>query len=627
MSDSASRQQPKQQIIDQLKDVENVLVTVNRNPTVDELSAALGLTLLINKLNKHATAVFSGDIPLAITFLDPEKTFENTVDSLRDFIIALDKEKADHLRYKVDGDMVKIFITPYRTTISDKDLEFSQGDYNVEMVIAIGVQDEKDFDYALSDHGRIMHDAVVASIGNGSGQGKVGTIAWDDSRASSYSEMVATLADGLRQDRTLIDEQIATAFLTGIVAATERFSNERTTSQSMTVAAELMAAGANQQLIASQLESAEEIPSEPTPVEPTSPPEDEPVADDAADLKVERDDEEEAKDDEPVKDKQAPDGTISISHEKHGDVDEVARQTLKEQQAAATAKAEEELAQSLAASAKDVDKPTVADLQNDLKSAADDIDQSIEPPKVDEAILPPPTLPSDDADESDDDDDDDTPTFGGVLNATSEQAAEDKRRTEDADRNKTILSHDSSRYVGNPPASMPALNSYDNAPSDKDEAAPASEMAGSYDSSVTSKASPIQPLSDNLTLASDVKDEPVSGISSTPTAPTLADIDQQNRAASPYDDAQAAVAAALGQPPAEVSVNTDDAQPSATLPPLPPMPDFSTLPPLPNDAASLPPVPQTPEEMLASAIDAPATPPLPPAPGSDDPGQFRIPGQ
>ena len=86
----------QQQIIDEIKQVDNILVTVSRNPSVDALSAALGFTLMINKLSKHGTAIFSGDIPPAITFLDPQKTFENTVDSLRDFIIALDKEKADH---------------------------------------------------------------------------------------------------------------------------------------------------------------------------------------------------------------------------------------------------------------------------------------------------------------------------------------------------------------------------------------------------------------------------------------------------------------------------------------------------------------------------------------------------
>src|SRR5690348_15885535 len=117
----------RQQIIDKIKESSNILVTVSQSPSVDEVSAALGLTIMLNKLKKHATAVVSGDIPPAITFLDPTKTFENTVDSLRDFIIALDKEKADHLRYKVDGDVVKIFISPFRTTFTQDDLDFSQG--------------------------------------------------------------------------------------------------------------------------------------------------------------------------------------------------------------------------------------------------------------------------------------------------------------------------------------------------------------------------------------------------------------------------------------------------------------------------------------------------------------------
>ena len=177
------------QIVDKVKDSNNILVTVNTNPSVDELSAALGITLLLNKLDKHATAVFSGDVPPAIDFLKPDKTFENTVDSLRDFIIALDKEKADHLRYKVEGDMVKIFITPYRTTIHDKDLDFSQGDYNVETVLAIGVKSEKDLDHALESHGKILHDATVTSISL-SAPSNLGGIEWTDASASSYSEML-----------------------------------------------------------------------------------------------------------------------------------------------------------------------------------------------------------------------------------------------------------------------------------------------------------------------------------------------------------------------------------------------------------------------------------------------------
>ncbi len=249
----------RQQIVDSIKANSNILVTVSDSPSVDELSAALGLTILLNNLDKRATAVFSGAVPPAISFLEPAKTFEDTADSLRDFIIALDKEKADHLRYKVDGDVVKIFITPYRTTLSQNDLEFSQGDYNVELVVAIGVKDQNHLDKALAAHGKILHDATVVTVTAGSDTSSLGTVDWHDAAASSLSEMVVSLADGLKTDKTLLDEQISTAFLTGIVSATDRFSNDRTSSRVMTMAAQLMAAGANQQLIAAKLEEAHDI--------------------------------------------------------------------------------------------------------------------------------------------------------------------------------------------------------------------------------------------------------------------------------------------------------------------------------------------------------------------------------
>ncbi|MFZ1361279.1 MAG: hypothetical protein WAS27_04630 [Candidatus Saccharimonadales bacterium] len=255
----------KQQIVEGIKANSNILVTVSDSPSVDELSAALGLTILLNKVSKRATSIFSGAIPPAIQFLDPEKTFEGTVNSLRDFIIALDKEKADHLRYKVDGDVVKVFITPYRTTLSEKDLEFTQGDYNVEMVIALGVKDQSHLDKALEAHGKIFHDALVATISAGTTQSAMGSVNWHDPEASSLCEMLVSLAEALKGDEPAIDDMIATAFLTGIVSATDRFSNDHTSSRVMTMAAQLMAAGANQQLIAAQLQDAHDIsPSQPT---------------------------------------------------------------------------------------------------------------------------------------------------------------------------------------------------------------------------------------------------------------------------------------------------------------------------------------------------------------------------
>lgn len=255
----------KKQLIERLKSANNVLVTVSANPSVDQLAAAIGLTLMLNKLGKHGTAVFSGQTPSTIEFLQPEKTLEKNTDSLRDFIIALDKSKADKLRYKVEGDHVRIFITPYRTSISEADLDFSQGDFNVDVVVALGVNDQKDLDQAIVSHGRILHDATTISVTTGE-PSKLGSINWADDHASSLCEMVASLADSLQQN--LLDAQMATALMTGIVAQTDRFSNEKTLPSTMSISAALMAAGANQQLVASKLEE----PAPPPPEPETAPP-------------------------------------------------------------------------------------------------------------------------------------------------------------------------------------------------------------------------------------------------------------------------------------------------------------------------------------------------------------------
>ena len=251
-----SKNNAQEQIIAKLKESESILIAVNDNPSVDELSSALALTLAINNSGKHATAVASGEMPDALTFLRPEKTFEHSVDSLRDFIIALNKEKADHLRYKLVGDHVKIFITPYRSVISEKDLEFEQGDFNIDFVLALNVESQDRLDGALAAHGRIFHDASVGILTVGENQTNLNGIHWHDKSASSLSEITVQIIESIGKKN--LTESVATALLTGIVAETDRFSNSKVTAEIMGLASKLIASGADQQLVISKIREAEE---------------------------------------------------------------------------------------------------------------------------------------------------------------------------------------------------------------------------------------------------------------------------------------------------------------------------------------------------------------------------------
>jgi len=297
----------KQQIVDRLKQANNILVTVSNNPSVDQLASCIGLTLTLNKMGKHGTAVFSGSVPDTLEFLEPEKTIETNTDSLRDFIIALDKSKADKLRYKVEDKVVKIFITPYRTSIDEKDLEFSQGDFNVDVVIALGVHDQAELDQAITAHGRILHDATIITVNVKPG-GELGSINWLVPGASCLSELAVDLINAM--DKNLLDDQISTAFLTGIVAETKRFSNEKTSPDTMSISAQLMAAGANQQLVATKLEPPPPPPPptpEPQPAPPPPPPPPAPAAE------PERP-EQSYGDTAPAESQKPEDGTLEIPH-------------------------------------------------------------------------------------------------------------------------------------------------------------------------------------------------------------------------------------------------------------------------------------------------------------------------
>ncbi len=262
-----------EKVAEKVKSCENILVALSKDPSVDEISAAIGLTMILNKIGKHVTAIYSGETPNALEFLKPDETFEKNTNSLQDFIIALNKDKADHLRYKIEGDFVKVYITPYKTTITDKDLEFSQGDFNVDLVVAIDVESGEAIDAALSEYGRIMHDATAINITTNAA-GRFAELEWSDPSMSSVCEMIAILAERLGLEE--FDQATATALLTGIVASTDRFSNARTTSETMALSSKLMQAGADQQLISSNIMQPEPEPTPapaptPKPVVPTTP--------------------------------------------------------------------------------------------------------------------------------------------------------------------------------------------------------------------------------------------------------------------------------------------------------------------------------------------------------------------
>lgn len=617
----------KQQIVDIIQNSDTVLVTVSTDPSVDQLAAALGLTLYLNDMGKHATSVVSGEIPPAIKFLEPEKTLEPTVDSLRDFVIALDKEKADHLRYKVEGDVVKIFITPYKTVISDKDLDFTQGDYNVETVVAFGVSSQDHLDKALSAHGKIFHDASVVTIGLQ--PSTLGTLDWADEKSSSLSELAASLTGALQTEEHPRSSQVASALLTGIVSATDRFSNEKTTSQTMSLAGDLMSDGANQQLIAAKLREGEKLP----------------MDQDGAATKKQL--QPRKKPSDQTKNSQGSKGRekgLSIAHDKSAaPIANEAKSTPKQTPAPAQVVAAKETLdaalQEASASQKTPAPSTEEASVTSPKTAEDVLTEqlaAVAPPvadpitTLDELVAQSPEVSTSAVEES-------APV--SILDAPAPVSAGGSVFDNIPPAPKNEVVPHGGDYVGDtPPPPVPPING-----AGQDEVVPS-----------------IDPFA-NLTA-------PLAG------GDTLADIDKRTRGVDvqPTSDAamqavNAVIEAAPDPQPFDPLAVIENAPPAPVLqqatetiapgvgapmaPPPPPMPDFSQLPPVPPMSSQgvspvagvIPPMPVEPLAPQPPVMDAPQAPlppeqlgdvlpqapdaPAPTSAGPSDPKQFKIPGQ
>ena len=240
----------KQNAIEALRSSESIVVTTSKNPSRDEIAAAIGLHLLLGKLDKVAEVVVTKDIPKELSFL-PNSFINKQIQGQRDFIIEIDQSRteADRLKYLTEDGKLKVYITPYNGLYSKDDVSFEYGEYHCDAIVALGAANTNDLDESINKDSKLTQNAkfiFLASEGEGGG-----ATSWVDTSASSVCEMVMSMSEALGSG--MMDRDIATALFTGIVDKTEHFTNTATSPKVMTMAAQLLAAGANQAEVVNRL--------------------------------------------------------------------------------------------------------------------------------------------------------------------------------------------------------------------------------------------------------------------------------------------------------------------------------------------------------------------------------------
>lgn len=243
-----------QQILETIKRSTRPLICIPSGGGADAYATALGLAKVLTKLGKEVVIVAAdGAAPKNLEFLSGADKITSRLDNLRQFVIELDasKTKVEELTYEMKGDKLLVYLSPKKGFWGEKDVRTSSSGYRFDLIICIGSPDYESCAQLYSENTDFFFRTPVINIDHAPENEHYGQINVVDMTASACGEVCHDLIDAIEPG--LIDEEVATAFLTGMIAKTKSFKSKNVTPKTLQTASKLIAKGARREEIVQKL--------------------------------------------------------------------------------------------------------------------------------------------------------------------------------------------------------------------------------------------------------------------------------------------------------------------------------------------------------------------------------------
>ncbi len=243
-----------QQIFEALKRSNHPLICVPSGAGADQYATAIGLARVLEKLDKKPTIVAAdGKAPKNLDFLSGCEHISGKLENLRQFVIELDasKTKVDELTYEMKDDKLFVYLSPKKGFWSAADVRTSSSGYKYDLIICIGAPDHEACAQIYTENTDFFFRTPVINIDHTPENEHYGQMNVVDLTASACGEVCHDLIESIEPG--LIDEETATAFLTGMIAKTKSFKTKDVTPKTLQTASKLMAKGARREHIIQNL--------------------------------------------------------------------------------------------------------------------------------------------------------------------------------------------------------------------------------------------------------------------------------------------------------------------------------------------------------------------------------------
>ena len=243
----------KTQILNQIEASSNILLMPSSPVDGDSLGSSLALYLALKKLDKHVTVVCADPIPDTYKFLPMMSAIESEFSPTPDFIVTVDlnNTKLDSIQSELEHDKVNIILSAKSGQFEERDVSFSHGPTKYDLIITVDTASPQQLGRFYEDNLSLFSQIPVINIDHHASNERFGRINYVDIMSSSTTEMILVLLEKIEENtgKKLIDEDIATLLLAGVITDTGSFQNSNTTPKSFASAAKLIRYGARQQEI------------------------------------------------------------------------------------------------------------------------------------------------------------------------------------------------------------------------------------------------------------------------------------------------------------------------------------------------------------------------------------------
>ncbi len=217
----------EEQIVKQIEKSNRPLIVLPDNYLSGAIPAGLALYLLLKKLNKDVKIVCDlksiNNYKQPWSFLPLFSEIENELRNLRQFIISLNisKAKVNQIKYTVENNKLNFIISPEDSWFSKEDVSSSPGNFKYDLIIALDSPDLESLGKIYDNNIEFFYKTPIINIDRHPDNEEFGQINYIDLNVVSSAELIYYLFKNLKTK--LIDEDIATCLLAGIIADSNNF--------------------------------------------------------------------------------------------------------------------------------------------------------------------------------------------------------------------------------------------------------------------------------------------------------------------------------------------------------------------------------------------------------------------